>query len=381
MKFARILLGLCVTMAAVADTHRVRFERIPGGGLQPDAIVDGTGRVHLIYLSGDPKSADIQYITRDRPTASWTSPVRVNSQSGSAIAIGTVRGARLALSRSNRVCVIWNGSSQATPKAVEGTPLLFTRQSGPDAAFETQRNLMGELRHLDGGAALATDGRGAVCVVWHAAPPANGSDSDGETARGVYLAASADDGDTFESTRQIDIPNRGVCACCALEARFGADGRFRVLYRSAEGLTERGLVELSSADGGKTFTSRRVDQWSLNQCPMTTTRFTADGRTAVWSTRGQIQLGHFPSEGFTGAKAVSESGRSGNHPAIAAAPDGRMLVVWTEGTGWQRGGELAWQEFSPDGTPDGPVQRQPGVPVWGSPAAVAERDGAFSVWY
>jgi hypothetical protein len=60
---------------------------------------------------------------------------------------------------------------------------------------------------------------------------------------------------------------------------------------------------------------------------------------------------------------------------------GETLLVWTEGTGWQRGGGLAWQIFGPDGRPTAPPQRRDGVPVWGSAAAVAEPDGCFTVLY
>jgi hypothetical protein len=39
------------------------------------------------------------------------------------------------------------------------------------------------------------------------------------------------------------------------------------------------------------------------------------------------------------------------HPALATNSRGETLVVWTEGTGWQRGGDLAWQVFDPKGQP------------------------------
>ena len=60
---------------------------------------------------------------------------------------------------------------------------------------------------------------------------------------------------------------------------------------------------------------------------------------------------------------------------------GSQGSVWTEGTGWQRGGALAWQIFGADGKPAAAPQRRDGVPVWGLAAAVAEPDGSFTVVY
>jgi hypothetical protein len=60
---------------------------------------------------------------------------------------------------------------------------------------------------------------------------------------------------------------------------------------------------------------------------------------------------------------------------------GKMLLVWTEGTGWARGGALAWQGFDRDGRPS-PEQRgrrDGAIPVWGLAAAVAKWDGGFTV--
>lgn len=379
MKTPLPLLALLVpTLLAAAE---LRLERVPENGLQPDALTDGSGRVHLIYLTGDPKASDIHYVTRPSPSEPWSRPIRVNSQPGSAVAIGTVRGARLALASSNRVSVVWNGSSQASPKTAGSAPLLFSRQTGDRSGFEPQRNLMGSLRHLDGGGAVAADGHGSVVVVWHAAPVEQGSDHDSEEARGVYLAASRDDGQTFSEPRRIDSPPRGACACCALEAGFVGPNEIRILYRGAEGLSERGLVELHSRDGAMTFTSRPVDRWSLNQCPMTTTRLAPGADLAVWSTRGRIWATSLGSSGLPDSTPISPESRQANHPTVARSPDGRILVAWTEGTGWQRGGSLAWSErdrLSPTWTP---VERRPGVPVWGSPTAVCESDGQFTVWY
>jgi len=61
------------------------------------------------------------------------------------------------------------------------------------------------------------------------------------------------------------------------------------------------------------------------------------------------------------------------HPwKIGAYAKGEMVLFWTEGTGWQKGGALAWQVFDAAGKPTdekGRVER--GIPVWGLPTVAA----------
>ncbi len=56
-----------------------------------------------------------------------------------------------------------------------------------------------------------------------------------------------------------------------------------------------------------------------------------------------------------------------------------MILVWTEGTGWNRGGNLAWQVYDKAGNPIESGDRAGAIPVWGLPAVVAEADGRFTI--
>ena len=69
------------------------------------------------------------------------------------------------------------------------------------------------------------------------------------------------------------------------------------------------------------------------------------------------------------------------HPAIAANGRGETLFVWTEGTGWKKGGSLAWQLYDVQGKPIGGRGEAPGIPVWSLAAVVAEKDGGFTIVY
>ena len=92
--------------------------RVPDAGLQPAAEVDDAGRVHLIYFRGAPSGGDVFYVSRP-PTSEFSTPVRVNSQPGSVIATGTVRGAHLSLGADGRPHVAWMGSNTAEPRGPE----------------------------------------------------------------------------------------------------------------------------------------------------------------------------------------------------------------------------------------------------------------------
>ena len=72
--------------------------------------------------------------------------------------------------------------------------------------------------------------------------------------------------------------------------------------------------------------------------------------------------------------------KGSKHPRIAIASSGETLMVWTEGTGWARGGSLAWQLFDPSGKVIGEKVTRSDVPVW-SFGAVVSKAGSFVVLY
>src|SRR4051812_45468146 len=98
------------------STGRVRHERLPDGGIQPQIGVDGHGTMHVLYYSGDPRHGNVSYTRSTDGGATFSSVLQVN-RSGSAIAAGTIRGPQLALGRSGRVHVAWNGSARLSFRA------------------------------------------------------------------------------------------------------------------------------------------------------------------------------------------------------------------------------------------------------------------------
>ena len=365
--------------SAAAPTAAVRLMRVPNGGLQPQSVTAPDGTVHLIYLKGDPAAADIFYARLAPGEAHFSSAIRVNSQPGSAIAVGTIRGPQLAVGRAGRVHVAWNGSNTAQPKPARGTPMLYARLNDAGTAFEPQRNLIAQAAGLDGGGAVAADATGNVYVLWHA--PGT-PESKGENLRAVFVAQSRDDGKNFAPEHRAHPAPTGACGCCGMKAFVDSSGALFAVYRSATPDGNRDIELLVSRDHGKTFTVGVVDPWSVKQCPMSSATLTggSGGVLIGWETAGEVSFGLANTAAIVSDRKKLSDTRGAKHPVLVTQPTGETLAVWTLGTGWQRGGTLAWQVFDKTGQPTADKGKSDGVPVWGLPAAFA-RNGAFTILY
>jgi hypothetical protein len=369
-----------------SQDKRVALVKSPNGGIQPQAVVDGKGVVHLLYFKGEPAAGDLFYARREAGKTEFSAPIKVNSQAGSAIATGTIRGGQLALGKNGRVHVAWNGSGKAKPKGPGkyNSPMLYSRLTDAGTSFEDQRNLMRITETLDGGGTLAADQAGNVYVAWHAQKFGSGS---GEGDRKVWLALSTDEGKTFAEERPINTKPTGACGCCGMRAFVDGKGNAYFLYRTATNGNQRDMFLLATIDVGKEFSGNVVHKWEINACPMSS-EAVAEGPDGVaytaWDTDGQVYFARIK----PGTAEVSEPvaapgpGKTRKHPSLAVNGKGELILVWTEDTGWQRGGALAWQVFDKNGRPTEERGRLAGgVPVWGLPAVVAEANGTFTVFH
>src|SRR5215831_7027236 len=181
--------------AAPAAATSVELVRVPSGGVQPEAVLDANGILHLLYFAGEPQAGDLFYVRSSDYGKTFSTPIRVNSQPGSSIATGTIRGGQLAIGRGGRVHVVWNGSDVAKPRGLinpaSGTaeaPFLYSRSNARGTAFEPQRDLTRHSYAIDGGGSIAADHEGHVYAAWHAIPVGGGS---GEDQRRVWIARSS----------------------------------------------------------------------------------------------------------------------------------------------------------------------------------------------
>ncbi|MGH9843833.1 MAG: hypothetical protein ACREEM_34285 [Blastocatellia bacterium] len=385
-----ILLGLvsllfALTACVVAQSGqnanaRMKLLRVPNNGLQPQAVMDERGVLHLIYFAGEPGGGDIYYVRRDAGKAEFAAPIRINSEPNTAVAAGTIRGAHLAVGKNGRVHVAWNGPHK--PGGHEA-PMLYSRLNDARTAFEAQRNMMQFSGGLDGGGSVAADKSGNVYVAWHGK-----GDKEGEEHRRVWVARSTDEGKTFSREVAAWNESTGACGCCGMRAFADRQGHVHLLYRAAAESVNRDMYLLTSENQGRSFSGVLLDKWKLNACPMSSASFAngADGANvllAAWETQGQVYFASFDPKKPQSVSPIPATGAAGKrkHPAIAANSRGEMMFVWTEGTGWKKGGSFAWQLYDPQGKPTDTKGEAPGIPVWSFAAVVAEKDGGFTIIY
>ena len=395
---AIILCSAALTSSAAESTdgasNRVRLVRTPDAGLQPQAAVDDQGILHMVCYAGDPYKGNLFYSRSVDGGVSFSPAVRVNSQPGSAIAAGTIRGAQLAIGKGGRVHVAWNGSAQAEPNGPlnpdsgkPGAPMLYSRLNDALDAFEPQRNLMHHSFGLDGGGSVAADRDGNVYVAWHGIgeSDAKGTGKEGEARREVWITKSRDAGQSFAAEAKAWPQATGACGCCGMKIFAGSQGNVSALYRSATEAVHRDIYLLTSTDQGRKFRGGLLHKWNINACPMSSMDIVESGRTlaGAWETGGQIYWARLDCEGRCESQplAAPGEGKGRKHPRLAVNQDGEVLLVWTEGTGWQKGGSLAWQMYDPSGQPTGSKGQHPGIPTWSFAAVMARRDNGFSILY
>jgi hypothetical protein len=359
--------------------------RVPHGGIQPQAVMDNAGTLHLLYYVGNPSHGDLFYVKSKDTGATWSNPLQVNSKPGTAIATGTIRGGQMALGKDGIVHVAWNGSSPAGFKTVinpesgkPGEPMLYSRMNNSRTAFEPERNLMTRTFGLDGGGTVAADSAGHLVVAWHGKAPGAPA---GEAGRQVWIARSNDNGKTFSAEEPAWNAPTGACGCCGMAASFDSKGEERVLYRSATQNVHRDIYLLTSSAGRGRFEARELHPWNINACPMTSMDF-AEGAGKVegaWETGGQVFFENLTAPNNPPIGAGGEA-KGRKHPRIAIAPNGDTLMAWAEATGWGRGGSLSWQVFDRDGKSCSEISKVQGLPAFSFGAVIAAKTG-FVVLY
>ena len=347
--------------------------------IQPEVAVDGEGTVHLVYFEGDPSQGDLFY-AKSKDGLHFSDPIRVNSVPGTAVAIGNIRGARIAVGRRGNVYVVWNASSKLGNPALGRSPMLFSRLNASRTAFEPERNLIHTAYGIDGGGGIAADQQGRVDVFWHAPVPGR----QGEEFRHVWVTRSDDDGKSFAPEKIAWDQPTGACGCCSLDAYADRVRRVYVLFRSAKEVVHRDVYLLESTDHGGSFHGSDISKWNLSYCAMSSEAFTS-GRAGIfgaWETEKQVHFGSIDSKtGNASDVAVSNDSANQKYPALALNRDGLLLVSWTEGMGWKRGGSVHWQLFDAAGKRIGNPGSADGVPAWSLVAVYPERNGNFLVLY
>jgi hypothetical protein len=347
--------------------------RLPKGAMQPRVAVAEDKACEVVFAQGEPEACDVKIATLSA-AGSLGDPIKVNTPDTRAGVKGTVRGPTLALGGQGVRLVLWHGK-QGSATGGKGSALWFARVDG-EGKVSPPRDLMGGTAALDGGAAITADGSGNVWVVWHGQP----AGMKGEAERRLFVRHSKDHGATFSEEWAVKGEDKGICGCCGLAAAMEASGAVQILYRIAEGGTQRGTRVIRLPANANAATAPELlqkDRWTMPGCPMTTAALvpTASDMTLAWVTEFQLRFG--------GLKAAPEAGKSGakagqNHPRFASNAQGESVVIWTEGAMWGKGGELVVQTFNTAGKAVSQPVRQ-ALPLWSYGACAGLPDGRFVV--
>jgi len=380
-----LLMTLALNAADAVDVPKVTTLRTPENGIQPQAAVDAQGVVHLIYFKGDPKGGDIFYTRRERGQREFSKAIQVNSHARTAIAIGTIRGAQLAIGKNGRVHVAWDGMGEGV-SALPGnrkdqSPLFYTRLNEAGTAFEPERNLITYAYGLDGGSSVAADPQGNVYVTWHAPQPGN---TNGEGGRAVFVARSSDEGKTFQRESAAISKPTGACGCCGMRAFADSRGEVFAFYRAAYQMTNRDETLLISRNNAAAFEIAYSHHWNMGTCPMSSASISESSSSgeilAAAETHGRVFFVRLdPQTGKVSSPVSPET--PAKHPVAIANRRGEVLLASAEGTGWNQGGSVAWQIYDREGKPIGDKGRAEGLPTWSLPTAFAESDGNFTIIY
>jgi hypothetical protein len=366
-----VALALTFLVLIQALSAQVNVESVPESGLQPQVVVSSEGVVHLVYLKGDPKGCDIRYTHRAVDDVTWAVPITVNSIAKTAVAMGTIRGAQLALGKSGSVQVVWNGAPDHAGGRPQRSPLYHARLESRDSVFNTQQDLLGGTVALDGGATIAADTEGRVCIIWHATTESGKR----ENSRLIFLRESTDDGRRFSAPLPLNSASPGVCPCCSLRAHLDGHGTLSVLYRTAFKPDARGMAMITyRKDKGAAI--KVLDDWRIAMCPMSSVSLMPVAQTlrAAWENDGQIVTGFMDSP-----VAFQKVGpKNAKHPALAQNAKGQTVIVSVLGAGWAKAGHLHWDVLDKKGNVSSSEDGEK-LPVWSFAVAYARTDGHFVI--
>ncbi|HKD06767.1 MAG TPA: hypothetical protein VKB79_12770 [Bryobacteraceae bacterium] len=388
MRAANYLLAVITAVAAAAllsttgqaSTQRPSVEliRVPNSGIQPQ-IVERGGVVHLLYFTGDPAKGDLNYVMSRDYGKTFSTPIRVNNEPGTAMATGNIRGGQMAIGANGIVHVAWIGSAAALPRAASNSgPVLYARLNDARDRFEKSQHLNQASWGADG-ASIAADSQNDVFVFWHAQPP-NGKD---ESNRRVWLAKSTDAGRSFAGEKVAFDEPTGVCVCCGSKAFVDVDDTVYLLFRAATEVVHRDMYLLSSVDRGQRFHGSDVAAWNIGACVMSSAALVHAGQDVLagWESEKQVFFGKVDrrTHKVGSSNAAPGTGKNRKYPALAVNRYGETLFAWTDNMSWAKGGTVEWQLYDPTLQTQGISRQADGVPAWSLVAAFARPDGNFTV--
>jgi hypothetical protein len=305
--FASVVLlnsGLAVAADAVRLVDPAAFPK----ARQPQAAVDPSGAIHVVFGAGDGF-----HVTTSRDGGkSFGEPVKVGEMEF--YALGMRRGPRIAAT-AKAVVVTVIGGKQGGGK--DGDVLAYRSQDGgktwqgPVLVNSAPASAREGLHHM----AAAPDG--TIACVW----------LDLREGKMQVWGAFSSDGATWKDEKRIYAsPDGHVCTCCQPLVSYDPRGGLHVMWRN-DLAKSRDMYVCSSTDGGKTFgdaVKLGKETWVLDRCPMDAGALAINSNgdmETIWMRKGQIYR-------CRPGQAEVRLGR-GEQGWAAAGADG-FYLVWLE---------------------------------------------------
>jgi hypothetical protein len=169
-----------------------------------------------------------------------------------------------------------------------------------------------------------------------------------------------------------------------MKAFADSQGNLFALYRAASEKVNRDEILLVSRNHGADFEIALEHPWKVAGCPMSSAFFSESktGVLAAWETEGKVYFARVNPKTLKVSEPVSPpGGTKRKHPVAVGNAQSEVLLAWTEGTGWNKGGAVAWQLYDPAGNPTSEKGRADGVPTWSLATAFAKPNGSFVIVY
>jgi hypothetical protein len=303
--------GRRVEIAHPAPLHEVHVS-------EPSLALGQGGEAHVAWLRDDPGGRHV-WIARVEETAA--EPVRVDPPE---LAVDSHQAPALAVAPDGAVHLAW---SSRRPDGGSDLRLSTSRDGG--RSFAPPLRVSEDSRATRGFEGIAVDATRAVLVAWIeiAGPEAS------------TLVARVPAGEArVASVARID---EKTCPCCRVAVATCPRGRVGVLFRDESAGDVRDMRLALAEDGAARFSPPGLvhdDGWSLAACPHRggSLAFGASGRaTVAWYTEGtsatpEIRLATADAGGRFGTPLALHdlAGSLPDRVALALRPDGRGLVAW-----------------------------------------------------
>jgi hypothetical protein len=341
-----------------------RFEAEPSSPLahygQPTRdgklALRASGGLYLLAVSGGHAGSSLGMATSGDGGDSFSPPVRISPEDSKVSSHGE-NSPTFAFSPGIEAFALWERSSGHGI----GTELLLSRSPAFGHVWEEPIVVTDKAEpSTNAFSSLGVSPRGEVFAVW-----LDGRDPDKGRpgTSSVYLAKSTDGGKSFHPNTAVA---HGVCPCCRPTLAFGERGMVFVSWRQVFPGSIRDMAIATSDDGGKSFSEPlrvATDNWKIDGCPHSGAAMATKGRRLwiSWYSDGDgsnsgVRLSWTDDGGRNFAKPVLISGEilDANHPDMAVADDGRLLLVFKgrapgQQAGWAPSGPWMLEVFD-DGT-------------------------------